>query len=116
MARPCGYTTAKVEEWRSIDLADLRRWRMLDPTTIARTGKIPAITWETPNGIDKLGVIAPRLAACCSSDAMIRVNSARCRSVQFLPDAVRRLARMVPMPGMSAGLPCPLRRYQPALP
>jgi hypothetical protein len=23
-----------VEEWRSIDLADLRRWRMLDPTTI----------------------------------------------------------------------------------
>ena len=33
---------------------------MLDPTstTIARTGKIPAITWETPNGVDKLGVIA----------------------------------------------------------
>src|SRR5215471_19507161 len=58
MARTCRYATSKVEEWRSIDLADLRRWRMLDPTTIARTGKISAITWNTPNGVDKLGVIA----------------------------------------------------------
>jgi len=31
---------------------------MLDPTTIAKTGKIPAITWETPSGVDKLRVIA----------------------------------------------------------
>ena len=58
MARPSSYATSKVEEWRSIDLANLRRWRMLDPTTIAKTGKIPAITWNTPNGADKLGVIA----------------------------------------------------------
>jgi hypothetical protein len=58
MARPCSYATSKVEEWRSIDLADLRRWRMLDPTMIAKTGRIPAITWNTPHGIDKLGVIA----------------------------------------------------------
>jgi hypothetical protein len=58
MAGSRNYATSKVEEWRSIDLSDLRRWRMLDPTTIARTGKIPAITWTTPNGVDKLGVIA----------------------------------------------------------
>jgi hypothetical protein len=31
---------------------------MLDPTTIAKTGKIPAIAWNTANGVDKLGVIA----------------------------------------------------------
>ena len=47
-------------------------------TTIARTGKIPAITWSTPNKVDKLGVIALSHAECCSSDAMIRANSARC--------------------------------------
>jgi len=58
MARHRSYSTPKVEGWRSVDLADLRRWRMLDSTTIARTGKIPAITWETPKGVDKLGVIA----------------------------------------------------------
>jgi hypothetical protein len=31
---------------------------MLDSTTIAKTGRIPAITWNAPNGVDKLGVIA----------------------------------------------------------
>jgi hypothetical protein len=58
MARPCSYATSKVEEWRSIDLADLGRWRMLDATRPVKTGKIPAITWNTSNGVDKLGVIA----------------------------------------------------------
>jgi hypothetical protein len=58
MARPSSYATSKVEEWRSIDLANLRRWRMLDPRNIAKTGKIPAITWKTPNGVEELGVIA----------------------------------------------------------
>jgi hypothetical protein len=58
MARPCRYATSKVEEWRSVDLADLRRWRMLDPARLASTGKIPAVTWNTPDGLDKLGVIA----------------------------------------------------------
>ena len=57
MARPCRYATSKVEEWRSVDLADLRRWRMLDPARMAATGKIPAVTWNT-DGHDKLGVIA----------------------------------------------------------
>ena len=56
MARPRSYATSKVEEWRSIDLAHLRRWRMLAP----RTGRIPAITWRTEHGIDLLGVIAQR--------------------------------------------------------
>jgi hypothetical protein len=37
MARPCTYGTSKVEEWRSIDLANLRRWKMLDPTRVRRT-------------------------------------------------------------------------------
>jgi hypothetical protein len=50
--------TSKVEGWRSIDLADLRRWGMLDPTLVARTGKMLAIERNTPNGLDQLGVIA----------------------------------------------------------
>ena len=58
MARPCSYATSKVEEWRSIDLADLRRWRMLDANRVGSAGNIPAITCKTPNGVDKLGVIA----------------------------------------------------------
>ena len=56
MARPRSYATSTTEEIRSIDLADLRRWRMLTP---GRTG-IPAITWCTGHGIDQLGVIAQR--------------------------------------------------------
>src|SRR5262249_30253706 len=59
MARSCSYATSKVEEWRSIDLAELRRLQMLDLTRIGRTGKIPAITWKTSEGSsDQLGVIA----------------------------------------------------------
>jgi hypothetical protein len=58
MARPCRYAISKVEECRSIDLADLRRWHMLDPARLASTGKIPAVTWNTPNGLDELGVVA----------------------------------------------------------
>ncbi len=60
MARPSRYATSKVEECRSIDLANLRRWRMLEPSTIGRTGRIPAVTWNTPDGLDSLGVIAKR--------------------------------------------------------
>jgi hypothetical protein len=56
--RPSRYATPKVEECRSVDLVDLRRWRMLDPARISSTGKIPAVTWNTPDGFDKLGVIA----------------------------------------------------------
>jgi hypothetical protein len=48
----------EVEEWRSVDLADLRRWRMLDPAKMTATGKVPAVVWNTPDGLDKLGVIA----------------------------------------------------------
>jgi hypothetical protein len=58
MARPCRYAISKVEECRSVDLADLRRWRMLDTARIASTGKIPGVAWNTPDGLDKLGVIA----------------------------------------------------------
>jgi hypothetical protein len=47
-----------VEQFRSVDLADLRRWRMLDPSALAKTGRIPGITWNTPDGLDKLGVLA----------------------------------------------------------
>jgi hypothetical protein len=50
MARHCSYTTSKVEEWRSIDLADLRRWRMLDPARI----------WKSAQGVDQMGVIVVR--------------------------------------------------------
>jgi hypothetical protein len=42
----------------AIDLADLRRWRMLDPARIGKTGKVPALTWKTPERLDQLGVIA----------------------------------------------------------
>jgi hypothetical protein len=31
---------------------------MLDPARMASTGKISAVTWNTPDGFDKLGVIA----------------------------------------------------------
>jgi hypothetical protein len=58
MTRPCSYATSKVEEWRSIDLAELRRLKMLDLTRIGRSGIIPAITWKTSEGFDQLGVIA----------------------------------------------------------
>src|SRR5262249_59956176 len=55
MARPRSYNTRKVEECRSIDLADLRRWRML---MLRDRAKILAVTWDTANGLDKLGVLA----------------------------------------------------------
>jgi hypothetical protein len=58
MARHRSYATRRVEEWRSVDLAELRRLRMLDPTRIAKTGKIPALRWKTPERLDQLGVIA----------------------------------------------------------
>jgi hypothetical protein len=32
--------------------------RLLDTTIVAKTGRIPAVTWHTREGIDKLGVIA----------------------------------------------------------
>jgi hypothetical protein len=51
MARPSSYATSKVEEWRSIDLVDLRRWGMVPPGKMAKAGKIPAITWKTPEGL-----------------------------------------------------------------
>jgi hypothetical protein len=57
MARQPSFATPKVEEWRSIDLADLRRWQLLDPGA-AKIDRIPAVTWGTPEGIDKLGVVA----------------------------------------------------------
>jgi hypothetical protein len=47
-----------VEEWRGIDLADLRRWGMLRLGGILETGTIPAIVWNTPDGQEKLGVVA----------------------------------------------------------
>src|SRR5215831_19393082 len=59
MARPRSYATPTTEEIRSIDLANLRRWRMLTLGRIAQTARIPAITWCT-DGIDRLGVIAQR--------------------------------------------------------
>jgi hypothetical protein len=58
MARHCSHATSKVEEWRSIDLANLRRLRMLDPTRVGKTGQVPAIRWKTPQGVDQIGVIA----------------------------------------------------------
>ena len=58
MARHCSFSTSKVEEWRSIDLADLRRWRMLRLESFLKTGKIQAIVWTTPHGREELGVVA----------------------------------------------------------
>jgi len=60
MARPRSYATSIVEEIRSIDLADLRRWGMLDPARVGRKGAIPAVTWRHATGIEQLGVIAER--------------------------------------------------------
>ncbi len=57
MGRPSSYPPT-VEQLRAIDLADLRRWRMLIPGLVAKTGKIPAVVWTTPGGHDKLGVIS----------------------------------------------------------
>jgi hypothetical protein len=44
----------KVEHWRSIDLADLRRMGLLKPIT---GGRIRAIMWNVDGWLDKLGVI-----------------------------------------------------------
>ena len=53
---PCAHDGGQqVEEWRSVDLADLRRWRMA--ARFASTGKMPAVTWNTPDGFDQLGVL-----------------------------------------------------------
>jgi hypothetical protein len=58
MARHCSFATSKVEEYRSVDLAHLRRWRMLRLGKILETGTMPAIVWNTPDGQEKLGVVA----------------------------------------------------------
>jgi hypothetical protein len=58
MARPSRYATSLVEHHRSTDLAWLQRWGMLAPDSLAKTKRVPAITWSTPQGQDKLGVIA----------------------------------------------------------
>jgi hypothetical protein len=45
----------KCEEWRSIDLADLKRMGLLRPIV---NGRIRALTWKNDNGgLDKLGII-----------------------------------------------------------
>ena len=45
----------KVEHWRAIDLADLRRMGLLKPIV---DGRIRAITWKNDQGgLDKLGII-----------------------------------------------------------
>ena len=46
---------SKCEQWRSIDLADLKRMGLLKPIV---GGRIRAITWKNDHGgLDKLGVI-----------------------------------------------------------
>jgi hypothetical protein len=46
---------SKCEEWRSIDLADLKRMGLLKPIV---DGRIRAITWKrNDGGLDKLGII-----------------------------------------------------------
>jgi MFS family permease len=57
LARPCSFATSKVEEWRAIDLANLRRWRMLNLERVIKTGNVPAIVWTTPQGREELGVV-----------------------------------------------------------
>lgn len=44
----------KVEHWRGIDLAELRRMGLLKPIT---GGRIRAIVWNVDGRVDKLGVI-----------------------------------------------------------
>jgi len=92
------------------------RWRMLDPTKVARSGKIPAITYNTPNGVDKLGVLA-------KSDGLLFVRrddqgAARptVRYVRLHAHKVRRSAYVVPVSRLLAGTPSSIRRQQPALP
>jgi len=45
----------QLEDWRSIDLADLQRMRLLKPIV---GGRIRAITWKSTDGqLDTVGVI-----------------------------------------------------------
>src|SRR5262249_53108538 len=45
----------KVEHWRAIDLADLKRMGLLKPIV---DGRIKAVTWKRDDGgLDELGVI-----------------------------------------------------------
>ena len=44
----------KCEHWRSIDLADLARWGLLEPTV---GGTVRAIVWDDGGRVDRLGVV-----------------------------------------------------------
>jgi hypothetical protein len=66
-------THKKVEERQSSDIANLRRRRILVPTRVGGIEQIPAITWATVNGVDRLRAIAN----CCGcSNVTIGANPA----------------------------------------
>jgi hypothetical protein len=44
----------RCERWRSIDLADLRRWGLLKPIV---SGTVRAIVWDVDGRVDRLGVV-----------------------------------------------------------
>src|SRR5262249_37173878 len=84
-----------------VDLADLCRRRMLDPTRVVQTGKIPAIAWNAPGGLDKLGVFAEPMVRSFkggSKSAWETVHPIRIRRHQ-----TRRPARMVALSGVLQG-------------
>lgn len=60
MARPKSYNVRLAEEWRAIDLAELRRHGMLDPDYYAKHRRIPALTWTRYEKTERLGVLADR--------------------------------------------------------
>jgi len=58
MVRPCRYATPKVEEWRAIDLAELRRLGDARPHEGSEGWKDPGDHMEYARRVDKLGVVA----------------------------------------------------------
>ena len=92
-----------VEGWRSDDLANLRRRRILGPTRVGRIEKIPATRGPRPTGSTDSG-LSPARVMCRSSNMTISAWPVA-RFVPLLLNAVRGLARMVPLFWVSTGVP-----------
>ena len=77
--------------------------------------------WETPNGVDKLGVIAATKIGKSRGVLFVkRDDQGQLGSLfvqfSFSPTRFGGWRAWVPLSGASAGLPCPLRHQQLALP
>jgi hypothetical protein len=84
----------------STNFADL--W-MLDPTRMGKTGKIPALTWKTPERLDQLRVIAtPRGVLFVRRDERSQLENLFVPFV-FSPTRFRWMACVLSLPRLREG-------------